>query len=130
MLTAFADVDFYTTQYLKGREPSIPLSEFDAWALSASMEINRNTIGRAESLVTEYEEIRHATCELAEIMFINNMQLDPNNRQIRSKSVDGFSTVYADIALSVSDYNAKILRVQSQWLGNIWIDGHSIFYRG
>ena len=52
----YADYEYYISEYLLGRSPAVPESEFLFWEKQARTEIDRFTFGRVaadQTLVTE-----------------------------------------------------------------------------
>lgn len=120
----FADVDFYTNEYLLGRAEIIPLAEFLFWARRASERINRNKI----ELVNIPDELRHCTCEVAEAFFVDSekqfMAMTP------SQSVGAYSKgAIGNLQQDRSSFESGVSDIIRHWLSGSEL--HNTFvYRG
>jgi len=109
----FADIEFYTEDYLKGRQQTIPTEEFDYWAEKSSNRIDRkNSID--EELIEGLDErtlnqLKMATCEIADIYF-KDMQTRSLDAR-KSVSNQGYSVSFVDQIQSMEQIEANIKRV-------------------
>ena len=69
----YADNDFYTAEYLQGRNPTISAG-FNYYARSASKLIDLYTFGRLEEMEDISKDVKFCCCELAELIFENEIQ--------------------------------------------------------
>jgi len=80
----WAGVEYYSKEYLLGRQPSIPLKEFLYWEKRARSEIGRDHVGLEE--VPGY--LKDCVCEVAEYLHMRKVS---NLDSVESFSNDGFS---------------------------------------
>lgn len=136
-MTPYADVEFYTNEFLQGRAEVIPLTEFNYWANKASQFIDQHTFNRVEvelvnRIIKEVEvtielailtEVKMATCEIAEAFYNNNEATSLTAK--RSETVGQYSVSYADQKQAQNEFNAQLRSILSRWLGNT-----DLLYRG
>lgn len=65
----YADYEFYTSEYLLGKAPTVPEESFLYWEREARMQIDSYTFGRIESLPELPEKVRLCTCAVAEVLY-------------------------------------------------------------
>lgn len=65
----YADYEFYTSEYLLGKAPTVPEESFPYWEREARMQIDSYTFGRIESLPELPEKVRLCTCAVAEVLY-------------------------------------------------------------
>ena len=65
----YADYEFYTSEYLLGKAPTVPEESFPYWEREARMQIDSYTFGRIESLPELPEEVKLCTCAVAEVLY-------------------------------------------------------------
>ncbi|MBR2677598.1 MAG: hypothetical protein IKE28_11900 [Solobacterium sp.] len=63
----YVNYAWYTANYLLGKEPVVPETLFDYYATLASAEVN-NIVSLDADLADPCDEIKAATCEIAEIL--------------------------------------------------------------
>lgn len=106
----YADYQYYITQYLLGREPTLPEEEFLFWEKQAAKEIDKYTMGRIHSLKNGApDEAKECTCEIAELLYTANSLSENAVKQgaaglLTSYNNDGESGSYD---LSVSSYTEE-----------------------
>ena len=86
---AHATVEFYTQDYLLGRKPQLPLSEFPFWAERAAEHINQYTFNRINdvALVTHGAVIKRCNCELAEFLYMNEGSENKESESVKGRAV-------------------------------------------
>lgn len=65
----YADYEFYTSEYLLGKAPTVPEESFPYWEREARMQIDSYTFGRIGSLPESPEEVKLCTCAVAEVLY-------------------------------------------------------------
>lgn len=65
----YADYEFYTSEYLLGKAPTVPEESFPYWEREARMQIDSYTFGRIGSLPESPEEVKLCTCAVAEGLY-------------------------------------------------------------
>lgn len=98
----FADVTFYTEEYLLGRANIIPLDEFLFWERKARDRINWRKI----ELTDIPEVLKLCTCEVAEAFYIDSekefMGMEP------SQSVGAYSKGAVSVKQEQADFNSRV----------------------
>ena len=102
----YADVEFYMTDFLLGREPAININEFMFWANKASRTIDLHTFSRLTTIDEIPEAVKHCCCAIAEIQFTQAESLKPDN--VTSESVGAYSVSYAKTALDDVEFATAI----------------------
>lgn len=118
----FATYKFYTSEYLMGRAPSVPETEYAFWESEAESEVNRRTFGRLQcdkKLITD--PVKKCTCAITELLYkadeltLQNGGIGP----LASYSNDGESGSF-DLSESIyteSGKKAKIADICNRYLG-------------
>lgn len=108
----YADYDYYMTDFLTGKEPTIPEKDFPYWEKQAGRELNNRTFGRLQrdsKLITE--EVKDCVCAMAELLYradsiseasVNEGAAGP----LASYSNDGVSATY-DLGQSIYTETGK-----------------------
>jgi hypothetical protein len=123
----FADVDFYKNKYLLGRNPIIPLTEFNFWARKATERININKL-EFEPDFEPPERLSMATCEVAEKIYSAlQAQGTTNNPALSSEKVGNYSVTYADMSTVVDMIKSQIDGVVVDWLANTELHNDFVF---
>lgn len=65
----YADYGYYIGEYLCGKNPAIPDSEFGFWEKQARKEIDARTFGRVKNLAEIPEEVKDCVCAIAEVFY-------------------------------------------------------------
>ena len=65
----YADYEFYTSEYLLGKAPTVPEESVPYWEREARMQIDSYTFGRIGSLPESPEEVKLCTCAVAEVLY-------------------------------------------------------------
>lgn len=76
----YADYEFYTSEYLLGKAPTVPEESFPYWEREARMQIDSYTFGRIGSLPESPEEVKLCTCAVAEVLYQAD-RLRPSSRK-------------------------------------------------
>lgn len=128
----YVDYEWYTNNYLLGREPVIPATTFDYYATMASAEV-KNVVTIGTDMTNPIDEVRAATCEVAEVL----CQMDGNSQQedntaavptgISSEKVGEYSVTYSGNSFDdkAAEKRYRIHRAMAKWLG---VTG--LLYRG
>lgn len=106
----YAEYGYYQEEYLSGREPVIPETEYAYWEKQARQEIDKRTMGRITkdpSLVSD--NVKECACELAELLYRAGKLSDEAYARgeagpLASYSNDGESGTY-DLSQSVYTEN-------------------------
>ena len=119
----YADNDFYTVEYLQGRNPTISAG-FNYYARSASKLIDLYTFGRLEEMEDISKDVKFCCCELAELIFENEIQSkDTGNKT--SERIGSYSVGFSSKADSEEAFKSKQYDIVIKWLGNT-----GLCYRG
>jgi len=119
----YADNDFYTVEYLQGRNPTISAG-FNYYARSASKIIDLYTFGRLEDVGDISKDVKFCCCELAELIFENEIQSkDTGNKT--SERIGSYSVGFSSKADSEEAFKSKQYDIVIKWLGNT-----GLCYRG
>ncbi|MBD5524568.1 MAG: hypothetical protein HDR04_09130 [Lachnospiraceae bacterium] len=118
----FATYKFYISEYLMGRTPSVPETEYAFWESEAECELNRRTFGRLQNnkkLVTE--SVKKCTCAITELLYKADevAQQNGGTGPLASYSNDGESGSF-DLSESIyteSGKKAKIADICNKYLG-------------
>ena len=123
LMGIYADNDFYTVEYLQGRNPTISAG-FNYYARSASKLIDLYTFGRLEEMEDISKDVKFCCCELAELIFENEIQLkDTGNKT--SERIGSYSVGFSSKADSEEAFKSKQYDTVIKWLGNT-----GLCYRG
>ncbi len=119
----YADNDFYTDEYLQGRNPTISAG-FNYYARNASKIIDLYTFGRLEGVGDIPKDVKFCCCELAELIFENETQSrDTGNKT--SERIGSYSVSFSSKADSEDAFKSKQYDIVIKWLGNT-----GLCYRG
>ena len=114
----WANVQFYTNEYLSGGPPSIPPGEFPRWSRAAETRIN----WRRVTLAAVPEYLKLCVCEVAELLY--RAEQGPKPGDLISESHASYSW-RAQEAKPATDTNAEIGTVIMKHLAGT--DLHSEF---
>lgn len=118
---AYADLNFYESEYLCGREAVIATASFDFYAKQATQIIDHYTYGNIKE---QTESIKMCCCEIAEIFF-NAEKIRNQSNGKNSESIGGWSVSYAD--------NLQTEQTTGKQIKNIiykWLSGTGLLYAG
>lgn len=114
-MVAFVTYDFYKTSFAGS---AIPEEVFSRYALSASMEIRNNSLGRIQSLIPKWaDDIQITACQVAEILH----EKEEMNFNVKSETNDGDSITYND----TRNFSEEIKECIEK---NLWMTG--LLYQG
>lgn len=114
---AYADYNYYTTEYLLGKSPAVPESEFLFWEKQARKEIDRFTFGRvAADQTLIIDAVKDCCCELAELLYQADQVAQQSAKSggagpLSSYSNDGQSGTF-DLSQSVYTESGKREKVR------------------
>ncbi|HBG7746641.1 TPA: hypothetical protein KRE80_002143 [Clostridioides difficile] len=109
-MNMYIDYEFYST--LGGE---IPQGKFNKYAIRATKYIDYNTFNRIEEVT---EEIKIATCEIADLIYKSNLEGD---KEIQSESIGSHSVTYTA--------NNKTLEQKAYDILKMYLDS-DLLYRG
>lgn len=94
------DLEYYLSQYVTGYLPnsdndSIPELMFERYEKKARQMLSSFTFNRLETLKFT-DTIKDCICEMAEMIYYNDLQAQNNPKGIASESTDGHSVTYRD----------------------------------
>ena len=119
----YADNDFYTREYLQGRNLTISAG-FNYYARGASKIIDLYTFGRLKGVGDITKDVKFCCCELAELIFENETQTrDTGNKT--SERIGSYSVGFSSKADSEEAFKSKQYDIVIKWLGNT-----GLCYRG
>ncbi|EOY7425819.1 TPA: hypothetical protein KOS69_003207 [Clostridioides difficile] len=99
-MKTYIDYEFYKS--LGGK---IPQGSFDRYAIRATKYVDYNTFNRIEEVT---EEIKLATCEVADLIYKSNLEGD---REIQSESVGSHSVTYSTSNKTIEQKAYDILKM-------------------
>jgi len=121
-MTVYADSDFYTREYLSGRQAVISPALFPYYARKASSYIDQYTFdGIDEDNVPDV--VKMCCCELAETLF--RLENSPSFNGVISERVGDISRTYESGEVKQQSLNVSIKNVVHVWLLNT-----GLLYRG
>lgn len=113
--------DYYIDNYLKGKKPIIPQSDYAYYIMQANQHlkqfINTSATNNSE------EVINMCACEVAEVLY-NNDSINVSSG-ITAQSTGDVSITYAGLADRLSGSNKQIKCIIYKWLSNT-----GLLYRG
>ncbi len=117
-MKVYADLDFYHSGYLLGREPSISDEAFPYWAMLATSEIRQRTFNRVDDMEEIPETVQMCCCEIAEKLYSVESVKDENGMILQSYGNDGETGTYKTEELSEKQIRKSIGQIVSRWLAN------------
>jgi len=123
-MKAYADIEFYMTEYLCGKEPVIGEDPFDFYARSATAEIRTFTGSNINENSHIPECVKMCCCELAELIF-KDEKTAVQTEGVSSESVGGWSKSYESGQSREESRSCKIRQTVYKWLG-----GTGLLFRG
>lgn len=121
-MTAFADYNFYTKEYLCGRKAVIDTASFCFYAKQATQYIRRQTFGN----INEDEEIPYCVkmccCDVAELIYKSN---NNDHSGITSEKVGDLSVSYES-----AESQGQVLSKNIRSAIYLWLADTDLLYRG
>lgn len=117
-MKTYADLEFYHSGYLLGREQSISNEAFPFWAMLASGEIRQRTFERVDSMDKIPEAVQMCCCEIAEKLYSVESVKDENGLIMQSYGNDGETGTYKTEDLSEKQVQKNISQITRKWLSN------------
>lgn len=117
-MKAYADLEFYHSGYLLGREAPISDGTFPYWAMLATSEIRQRTFGRVDDLEEVPETVQMCCCEVAEKLYSVESVKDENGLIVQSYGNDGETGTYKTEDLSEKQVRKSIGQIVRRWLAN------------
>lgn len=106
-MTAYADYNFYQSEYLSGKAAVIPSEAFGHYAKKASAHINQHTFGDIGENIPE--TVRLCCCELAELIY--KSENSPSANGIASEKVGDLSKSYESGTAAVKALPGQISEI-------------------
>lgn len=133
----YADTEYYINEYLQGREPKVPLPEFNFWAKKASREIDNITLGKLKTNCYSdetMEQVKEAACEVSEYLYEQKYRQQVAKEEfgdyisgaIVSQSVEGFSVNYGNS----NNTDAKTTSQEVNGIITNYLSGTGLLYAG
>jgi len=117
----WANVEYYTEEYLFGRSPTIPEADFPYWEKQARSRINRNNV--------EIEDVpiclKECVCEVAEALCQDDTAPKPGD--IKSESNAGYSYTLQDRGMSQADFESQIQAIIVKHLSGTALHNSFVF---
>ena len=121
-MTSYTTVEYYTDNYLMGREAVIDTASFPFYALKATRIINQYTFGNIDES-NLIDEVRMCCCEIAESIYNTEQQERPKG--IQSEKVGEYSITYEkDTDIDAQKYSALKSIIYN------WLSDTGLLYRG
>lgn len=121
-MTVYADSDFYTREYLSGRQAVISPAVFPYYARKASSYIDQYTFDGIDADNVP-DVVKMCCCELAETLF--RLENSPSFNGVTSERVGDISRTYESGEAKQQSLNVSIKNVVHAWLLNT-----GLLYRG
>ena len=121
-MTVYADSDFYTREYLSGRQAVISPAVFPYYARKASSYIDQYTFDGIDADNVP-DVVKMCCCELAETLF--RLENSPSFNGVTSERVGDISRTYESGEVKQQSLNVSIKNVVHAWLLNT-----GLLYRG
>lgn len=122
-LMGYADFEFYKDKYLLGKNPLISAG-FDYYARNASKIIDLFTFGRLEGVENMLESVSLCCCELAELIYEDEMQSNDIGGKA-SEKIGSYSVSFSNKSDREASFKSKQYEIIIKWLGNT-----GLCYRG
>lgn len=106
-MAAYADYNFYNSEYLSGKAAVIPSEMFGHYAKKASAHINRHALGNIGEDIPE--TVRLCCCELAELVY--RSENSPSTNGIASEKVGDLSKSYESGTAAVKALPGQISEI-------------------
>ncbi|MEG0899519.1 MAG: hypothetical protein RSF40_07415 [Oscillospiraceae bacterium] len=120
----YADSTFYKSNYLSGKAAIIDTAVFPFFERKAANYIKQNTFNRvSESSPTE--SVKMCCCELAELYFNEDKELQALSSGIKSEKVGEYSVSYDEKIAITYSYSQRRYDCICDWLLNT-----GLLYRG
>lgn len=116
-MTAYADYNYYTSDYLAGKSPAVAQTDFPFYARQASATINQYTHGNID-VNNIPEEVRLCCCELVEAMNAADASEASQKVGISSESVQGWSQSYESSEARETAFKSSQRECIYKWLGD------------
>lgn len=113
-MTAYADYNFYQSEYLSGKAAVIPSEAFGHYAKKASAHINQHTFGDIGENVPE--AIKLCCCELAELFY--KSESSPTADGLVNEKVGDFSRSYESGTTAIKELPRQISGIIRSWLAD------------
>lgn len=121
-MTAFADYDFYTKEYLFGKKAVIDTASFDFYANKATQYIRQQTFGNINEDTEIPNCVKMCCCEIAELLY----NADKNGHStITSEKVGDLSVSYES-----AESQGQALSKNIKSAIYLWLSGTDLLYRG
>ena len=112
-MTVYADSDFYTREFLSGRQAVISPALFPYYARKASSYIDQYTFDGIDASNVP-EVVKMCCCELAEAIF--RLENSPSFNGVTSERVGDISRTYESGEAKQQNLNSSIKDVIRAWL--------------
>ena len=122
-MISYANKDFYTTQYLCGKEAVINTASFDFYARQATQEIKKFAGWNIDEADIP-EAVKFCCCELAEMIFNAEKQQNQSAGKA-SETVGSWSVSYSDQSVNLQSCKDKTKEIVFKWL-----TGTGLLYAG
>lgn len=116
-MTLYADSNFYTKEYLEGRDSVIELSCITSYLRKAQMFVKTFTFDNIDENSEIPYEVKMCICEIADIMY-NEAQRETAVGGAVSESVEGWSKTYENSEEHKAAVNTKLKDCLVLWLSN------------
>lgn len=113
-MTAYADYNFYNSEYLSGKAAVIPSEMFAHYAKKASAHINRHALGNIGEDIPE--TVRMCCCELAELIY--KSENSPTADGLVNEKVGDFSRSYESGTTAIKALSGQIGKTICSWLAD------------
>lgn len=126
-MAAYADYNFYQSEYLSGKAAVIPSEMFGHYAKKASRIIDNNTFDNLTGVEPENISgvVKMCCCELAEMLYKSDSS--PISKGITNEKVGDVSVSYAS-----ADSSGQLMPTASKVnsILRLWLADSGLLYRG
>jgi hypothetical protein len=116
-VTAYADYNYYTTEYLAGKSAAVTAADFTCYAKQASALIDQYTFGNI-NVESVPDLVKMCCCELVEQSNAADKSESANKAGISSESVQGWSQSYESTEARKTAIKSAQKECIRKWLSN------------
>lgn len=121
----FTTVEFYTSDYLMGRQAVIDTALFPFYARKATQVIKQYTFDNIDENKPILDAVQMCCCEVAEYLYTDEQQSKNQSNGILSEKVGEFSITY-ESSKSKDDYKKSVIK----GIIYTWLADTGYLYRG
>lgn len=124
-MNTFATVEFYTSDYLMGRQAVIDTASFPFYARKATQAIKQYTFDNIDENKPILDAVQMCCCEVAEYLYTDEQQSKNQTNGVISEKVGEFSITY-ESSKNKDDYKKSVIK----GIIYTWLADTGYLYRG